>query len=74
MLYWSSTEKLVSFTHLRSCDQCTLPEDKKRWLTWEKVYLTVQFLMPIVGLYSFKHAPNTRLRSVAQRTLGLIAC
>jgi hypothetical protein len=27
--------------------------------------------MPIVGLYSFKHAPNTRLRAVAQRTLSL---
>jgi len=33
------------------------------------IYLTIQFLLPILGLYSFQHEPTTRLRKVALRTL-----
>lgn len=36
-----------------------------------KVYLTIQFLLPILGLYSFQHEPNTRLRKVALRTFSI---
>jgi len=32
------------------------------------VYLTISFLLPILGLYSFRNDPDTRLRKVAQRT------
>ena len=34
------------------------------------LYLTIQFLLPILGLYSFQHS-ETRLRKVAMRTLSM---
>jgi len=32
--------------------------------------MTIQFLLPILGLYSFQHEPNTRLKKVALRTFS----
>jgi hypothetical protein len=36
-----------------------------------KIYLTGQFLLPILGLYSYKVAHSPRLRQVARRTLSM---
>ncbi len=44
----------------------------RSWHCWYKVYLTIQFLLPILGLYSFQHEPSTPLRKVAIRTFSMI--
>jgi hypothetical protein len=35
-----------------------------------EICLTLQFLLPLVGLYAYQHAINTRLRRVARNTLS----
>jgi hypothetical protein len=36
-----------------------------------KIYLTIQFLMPLLGLYTYQFTPNARLRTVAKRTMSI---